>query len=77
MKLAPLALLICCGLSTQAIAERPAMSERSMPAPEPALEQTAEPAPVTAEPAPIEVTTETMQTGDVLEMQPGETWQVD
>lgn len=64
------ALLLAC---STAVADRPAMSERSA-MPEPVMQSPAEtvvPAPV-MEPEPA-VRTEVQQSGDVLEIQPGET----
>lgn len=65
------AIVILSSLATAANADRPSMSERSAPAPqaEPVM---SEPAPVMQQ-APVEVMTETVQSGDVMQIQPGET----
>ncbi len=75
MKYPVLALVMTLGMTQSALADRPAMSERSMPDAEPAMRAPAVPVP-SSEPMmqqPMQQRIETTVTGDVLEIQPGET----
>ena len=75
MKYPALAVVITLGFTLSANADRPAMSERSMPAAEPAMRTPQVPAPSSAPmmQQPMQQRIETTVTGDVLEIQPGET----